>query len=146
MHSVKFLKGPSLTVLTNNFIKETMKFFLNTWAIRVHKYGFVLLNRLGIVNNTVFSNPRTAKYWKWAKIGFTQNIFANTLLHTYTQLIVRKTKFQSPALLTKERILFLSSLTPVSITSWPIALCHLTQRQKMRWFLASWCQEHFNDT
>ena len=43
-------------------------------------------------------------------MGFTQNIFANTLLHTYTQLIVLKTRFPSHALLTKERILILSSL------------------------------------
>ena len=52
--------------------------YLNTWAIslRVHKYGFVLLNRLGIANNTVFSNPRTANYWKMSKKGFTRNIFA----------------------------------------------------------------------
>ena len=60
-------------------------------------------------------------------MGFTQNILANTLLHTYTQLIVLKSRFQSHAyrhiityilkllyayghaLLTKERILILSS-------------------------------------
>ena len=42
------------------------KFLLDTWAISlmVHKYGFVLLNRLRIKINTVFSNPRTAKLLK----------------------------------------------------------------------------------
>ena len=39
------------------------KFYLNTWAIsiRVDKNGFVLLNRLRIDINTVFSNPITPK-------------------------------------------------------------------------------------
>ena len=48
-------------------------------------------------------------------MGFTLNIFANTLLHlhTYTQLIVLKTRFSSHALLTKERTLILSSLARV---------------------------------
>ena len=49
-------------------------------------------------------------------MGFTQNIFANTLLHTYTQLIVLKTRFPSHALLTKERILILSSFNKVKNT------------------------------
>ena len=43
-------------------------------------------------------------------MDFTQNIFANTWLQTYTQLIVLKTRLPSHALLTKERILILSSL------------------------------------
>ena len=48
------------------------KFLLNRWAVshRVHKYGFVLLNRLRIVTNTVFSNPITANNWKMSKIRF----------------------------------------------------------------------------
>ena len=41
-------------------------------------------------------------------MGFNQNIVAKTLLHTYTQLIVLKTRFPSHVLLTKERILILS--------------------------------------
>ena len=48
------------------------RFSLNTWAIslRVHKYGFLLLNRLGIVTKTAFSNPRRANYGKINKNGF----------------------------------------------------------------------------
>ena len=77
MHSVKFLNGPTLTFLTNNFTVIQSKFVemsepicwnfsLKTWAIsiRVHKYGFVLLNRLRIVIHTALSNPRTANYRK----------------------------------------------------------------------------------
>ena len=47
------------------------KFLMNTWAIslRVHKYGFVLLNRFWTAIDTVFSNPRTANYWKMSKNG-----------------------------------------------------------------------------
>ena len=41
-------------------------------------------------------------------MGF-QSIFANTLLHTYAQSIVLKTRFPSHALRTKEVILILSS-------------------------------------
>ena len=36
-------------------------------------------------------------------MGFTQNILANTLLHTYTQLIVLQTRFPVHTLLTKEK-------------------------------------------
>ena len=61
MHSVIFLKGPSLTFLMNNFTifqgkkpldfswkmseHSCWRFLFNTWAIslRVQKYGFVLL-------------------------------------------------------------------------------------------------------
>ena len=41
-------------------------FSWNTWKIslRLHKYGFVLLNRLWIAANTMFCNPKTANYWK----------------------------------------------------------------------------------
>ena len=35
----------------------------------LHKYGFIFLNRLRISANTVFSNPRTANYWKLQKNG-----------------------------------------------------------------------------
>ena len=42
---------------------------------------------------------------------FTQIIFANTLLHTYNQLILLKTRFPSHTPLTKERILIFSSWT-----------------------------------
>ena len=88
IHYVKLLNGSTLTFLTNNLIifsaKESWyysskmsepkmsericwKFYLNTWAIsiRVDKNGFVLLNRLRIEINTVFSNPITPK---WAKM------------------------------------------------------------------------------
>ena len=44
-------------------------------------------------------------------MGFTQCIFANTLLHTYTQLIEFKTRFPNHALLTKETNLILSDVT-----------------------------------
>ena len=39
-------------------------FLWNAWEIslRFHKYGFVLLNRLRIVVNKIFSNPKTANY------------------------------------------------------------------------------------
>ena len=72
-------------------------------------------------------------------MGFTQNIFANTLFHTNTQLIALKTRFRSQALLTKERILILSSLArklllktrlKMPITLRPIALRHSMQRKK----------------
>ena len=70
--------------MTNNFTtfsaKKTWNYssimrehiYLNTWAIslRVHKYGFVLLNRLGYATNTVLSDPRTANYWKMSKKKF----------------------------------------------------------------------------
>ena len=36
----------------------------NAWKIslRLHKHGFVLLNRLRIAVNTIFRNPKTANY------------------------------------------------------------------------------------
>ena len=43
-------------------------------------------------------------------MALTQTIFANTLLYTYTQLIVLHIKFPSHTLLTEEAILILSSL------------------------------------
>ena len=86
------------------------KFVLITlvYSLRVRQCGFVLLNRLRIVTNTVFSNPRPANNWKSAEMGCTQNIFGNALLHIYIQLIVLKLRFPAHALLTKERILNLS--------------------------------------
>ena len=39
-------------------------------------------------------------------MDFTQNIIANTLLHTYTQLIVLKTRFPNTDLLTKKNFCF----------------------------------------
>ena len=59
------------------------KFLLKRWAIglRVHNYCFVLLNRLGIATNTVFSNPRTANYWKISKTGFLCKYIVTYLLN-----------------------------------------------------------------
>ena len=41
-------------------------FLWNTWKIRLrpHKYVFVLLNKLILAANTIFSNPEIANLWK----------------------------------------------------------------------------------
>ena len=53
-----------MKLFVNNVRAYLLKFLLNTWvtSLRVNKYGFVLLSRLGVATNTVFSNPITAKY------------------------------------------------------------------------------------
>ena len=43
-------------------------------------------------------------------MGFPQNTIANTVSHSYTQLISIEIRFPSDALLTEERILILSLL------------------------------------
>ena len=83
MHSVKFLKGPSLTFLMNNFTMISAKhheiirqnfqsivvgcFYWTHWQLAsgfTNTTSYLLLNRLGIATNTVFSKSRTANYWK----------------------------------------------------------------------------------
>ena len=62
----------------------------NTWevSLRLHKYDFVLLNRLRIATIAISSNPKIVKNReKCAKMGFAQNAIGNTLLHTHIQLI-----------------------------------------------------------
>ena len=57
-----------------------------------------------------FSNPKISNCGKIGKNEFPSKHHANKMLHTYTQLIVLKTRFPSHTLLTQERILILSSL------------------------------------
>ena len=63
------------------------KLLMNTWAIslRVHKYGFVLLNRLRTAIDTVFSNPRTANYWKMSKNGV--SLKTSLQIHCYIPIL-----------------------------------------------------------
>ena len=145
----------TMKLFVKNVQPLLLKFFLNTSAIslRVHKYGFVLLNRVRSVTDTVYSNPRTANYWKMSKNGFSLKtslqIHRYTLVHAYTQLIVLKSRFPSHALFTKENLdLYVSSLARwlgsynEIITLWPIALA----THKLLWlFLASWCRELSKD-
>ena len=87
-HSMNFYKDHAVTFLKPKFIVFLMKksqtsaskmsehscwgFSWNTWKIslRLHKYGFVLLNRLRIAANTFFRNPKTANYSKRSKKRF----------------------------------------------------------------------------
>ena len=157
MHSVKFLKGPSLTFLTNKFTifsakkpwnysskmseHSCWKFLLNTWAIslRVHKYGFVLLNRLGIATNTVFSNPRTANYWKMSKNGFHSKHLCKYIVTYLYSIDCTQNQIPKSCPTHKRKnldFIFIGSdvttqtRLKMSITLWPIALRHLTQRKK----------------
>ena len=87
-------------------------------------------------------------------MGFTRNIFANTLLHIPTQLIAPKSNSQVLYPGHRRRTLdFIFSgsevtaqtMLRVPITLWPIASRHLTQHKKCDDFLASWCRELFDD-
>mgnify|MGYP001804379219 CR=1 FL=1 len=95
------------------------KFLLITWVIslRVHKHGFVLLNRLRIVTNTVFRNPRPANNWKMNQNGFHSKHLCTYIVTYLYSIACTQTpdsnstdKNNNNKLLTKERILVLSSL------------------------------------
>ena len=99
------------------------KFLLNTWviSIRVHKYGFVLLNRLEYATNTVFSDPRTANYWKMSKKKV--SLKASLQIHCYMPLL--NWSYSKPTHKRKNLdFIFIGSnvttQTRLKITLWPI--------------------------
>ena len=85
---------------------------LNTRKIglRLHKYGFVLLNRQRIAANTIFRNQKTTNYSKRSNEGFPSKHLCNTLFHYYIQMVELQIRFPSHTLLTEVGILILSSL------------------------------------
>ena len=128
-------------------------FSWNTWKLspKLHKSGLSLQKKLKIAANTILRSPKKQQIIeKEAKKGFPQNIFANTLLHNYTQI--------GHTLFTEEGILILwgfylhrfrcCSLKRLRmlITLWPMSysVASFDATQKMWWFLASCCWELFH--
>ena len=87
-------------------------FLLNVWeiCIRIHKYGFVLLNRLKILTIAIFSDSRITNLWKISKKWVSVKI----------QWIALKMRPPSHILLTEELILILSPFLAqnVAAQSW----------------------------
>ena len=121
------------------------KFLLNTLAIslRVHKYGFELLNRLGIATKTVFSNPRKANYWEISKSGFhSKHLCKYIITYLYS---TDCTQNQIPKWCPSQKrknldFIFIGldvatqTTLKMPITLRPIALRHLTQRKNVMIF------------
>ena len=159
-HAATFLKLKFIVILTKKpqtlaskmWERSCWGFSWNTWKIslRLHKYGFVLLNSLRIAANTIFCNPKTANYWKRSKKGFpSKNLCKySTLLHNYTQMVGLQIRFSQ-----KKKFSFylhrLRSYRPkkVKIADYMMtySVVSVDATQKMWWFLASWCWELFND-
>ena len=140
---IVFLTKKSQTSASKMWERSCWGFLWNTWKIslRLHKYGFILLNSLRIAANTVFCNPKTANYWKRSKKGFpTKHLCKySTLLHNYTQMVGTSNQILKSYPAHRRRnfhFIFIGSEVTVQkrlrlpITWWPIASCHLTQRNK----------------
>ena len=113
-------------------------FLWNAWEIslRFHKYGFVLLNRLRIVANTIFSNPKTGNYWKnrqkWVSFEKPLQYIVTYLDSTdFTKYIIPKS---SPAHRKKNLNFFCicSEVTAQTRLRMPIKLWPMTSRHLTR--------------
>ena len=132
----------------------------NTWevSLRLHKYGFVLLNRLRIAIIAISSNHKTVKSWEMCKNGFhSKHHWKYIVAHPYS---IDCTQSQIPKSFPDHRrknfdFIFIGSKVTaqnrwrVPNLLWAIALRHLTRRKKcddmMWWYLTSSCRELSDD-
>ena len=133
---IVFLMKKSQTLASKMSEHSCWGFSWNTWKIslRLHKYGFVLLNRLWIAANIMFCNPKTANYWKRSN---RVPLETSLQIHCYITIPTWLNSKSDSCSQKKESWVYLigSEVTVqkklrMPITLWPIASCHLTLHKK----------------